>query len=99
MRTILLALTLSLTPAAFAAETIVIPVQDMLFVCPDFDDAPDFNLNRGINGQGDFIGDKKPTKKTKSRKETEKELVSLVEMLYPTAKVRVIGDNLVIRIP
>jgi hypothetical protein len=98
-RTILLALTLSLTPAAFAAETIVIPVQDMLFVCPDFDDAPDFNLNRGINGQGDFIGDKKPTKKTKSRKETEKELVSLVEMLYPNAKVRVIGDNLVIRMP
>jgi hypothetical protein len=71
----------------------------MLFVCPDFDDAPDFNLNRSINGQGDFIGDKKPARKTKSRKETEKELVNLVEMLYPNAKVRVIGDNLVIRMP
>jgi len=99
MKSLLLALTLTLTPSAVAAETIIIPVQDMLFVCPDFDDAPDFNLNRGINGQGEFIGDKKTPKKTKSRKEVERELVDLIEVLYPTAKVRIIGDNLIIRIP
>lgn len=99
MKSLLLAFVCTLTPSAVAAETIVIPVQDMLFVCPDFDDAPDFDLNRGINGQGEFIGNKKTPKKIKTRREVERELISLIEALYPTAKVRIIGDNLIIRIP
>jgi hypothetical protein len=98
MKSLILSLTLLFTPAAFAAETIVIPVQDMLFVCPDWDDAPDFNLNSSLNGR-DFIGEKKRSNKTKSRRDVERELVSLIEALYPTAKVRIVGDNLVIRIP
>jgi hypothetical protein len=98
MKTLLLSLIVSITPAAAATEIIVIPVQDMLFVCPDWDDAPDFDLNASLRG-GRFIGDKKPPNEKKSRKETEKELVNLIEMLYPTAKVRVVGDNLIIKIP
>ena len=98
MKSLLLAFVCTLTPSAVAAETIVIPVQDMLFVCPDFDDAPDFDLNQSVNGR-DFIGDKKTPKKTKTRREVERELISLIEALYPTAKVRIIGDNLIIRIP
>ena len=97
MKSLLLAFVCTLTPSAVAAETIVIPVQDMLFVCPDFDDAPDFDLNQSVNGR-DFIGDKK-TPKTKTRREVERELISLIEALYPTAKVRIVGDNLIIRIP
>lgn len=99
MKSLLLAFVCTLTPSAVASETIVIPVQDMLFVCPDFDDAPDFDLNRGINGQGEFIGNKKTPKKIKTRREVERELISLIEALYPTAKVRIVGDNLIIRIP
>ena len=98
MKSLLLAFVCTLTPSAVAAETIVIPVQDMLFVCPDFDDAPDFDLNQSVNGR-DFIGDKKTPKKTKTRREVERELISLIEALYPTAKVRIVGDNLIIRIP
>lgn len=98
MKSLLLAFVCTLTPSAVAAETIVIPVQDMLFVCPDFDDAPDFDLNQSVNGR-DFIGDKKTPKKTKTRRDVERELISLIEALYPTAKVRIIGDNLIIRIP
>ena len=97
MKSLLLAFVCTLTPSAATAETIVIPVQDMLFVCPDFDDAPDFDLNQSVRGR-DFIGNKK-TPKTKTRREVERELISLIEALYPTAKVRIVGDNLIIRIP
>ena len=93
MKTLLLSLIVSITPAAAAAEIIVIPVQDMLFVCPDWDDAPDFDLNAGLGG-GRFIGDKKPIKFSK---EKEKELLALLQEFFPDSKLKIWNGNLIVK--
>ncbi len=44
MKSVIVSLSLLLSTPAVAAETIIIPVQDLLMTIPNFDNAPDFNL-------------------------------------------------------
>ena len=61
---IFLCISLLTSPVLASSQVKIIPIQDILFLVPDFDDAPDFNLNQGITQSGSFIGNKKPTKLT-----------------------------------
>lgn len=77
-----------------SSQVKIIPIQDILFLVPDFDDAPDFNLNQGITQSGNFIGNKKPTKLTK---EKEKELLELLQEFFPGSKLKIWNGNLIVR--
>jgi hypothetical protein len=97
MKSMIVSLSLLLSTPAVAAETVVIPIHDLLMTIPNFDNAPDFNLNESLNG-GMPIGN--PTKaKRESRKERERRLIELVQEMYPDATIRIWNGNLIVRIP
>ena len=62
MKKLLLILCLLFTPAA-KAETIILPVQDLLYIIPNFK-APKFNFNAALQ-YSNIIGDLKKTKREK----------------------------------
>jgi|LauGreDrversion4_2_1035121.scaffolds.fasta_scaffold12756_8 hypothetical protein len=97
MKSVIVSLSLLLSTPAVAAETIIIPVQDLLMTIPNFDNAPDFNLNDALNG-GMPVGNSKPSKR-QSKREQEKKLIELVQDMYPDATVRLWNGNLIVRIP
>ena len=88
---------LCLAASAPAAETVVIPVEDLLHDIPNFDNAPDFNLNAPFNG-GMPVGDLKKDSK-RDRKARERILTEMVEEMYPDATVRLWRGNFIIRFP
>lgn len=97
MKSMIVSLSLLLSTPAVAAETVVIPIHDLLMTIPNFSNAPDFNLNESLNG-GMPIGN--PTKaKRESRKERERRLIELVQEMYPDATIRIWNGNLIVRIP
>ena len=91
---IFLCISLLASPVLASSQVKIIPIQDILFLVPDFDDAPDFNLNQGITQSGSFIGNKKPTKLTK---EKEKELLELLQEFFPGSKLKIWNGNLIVR--
>ena len=56
MKTFLLSLFIT---ASAAADTLIIPVQDLLFDIPNFTNAPRFNLGAALNGAIDIESPKK----------------------------------------
>jgi hypothetical protein len=90
---ILFSLLLIVSPVLASPPVKIIPIQDILFLVPDFDDAPDFDLNAGIT-QGRFIGDKKPVKMSKDK---EKELLALLQEFFPGSKLKIWNGNLIVK--
>ena len=90
---ILLSVLLIVSPVLASPPVKIIPIQDILFLVPDFDDAPDFDLNAGIT-QGRFIGDKKPVKMSKDK---EKELLALLQEFFPDSKLKIWNGNLIVK--
>jgi hypothetical protein len=90
---ILLSVLLIVSPVSASQSVKIIPIQDILFLVPDFDDAPDFDLNAGLGG-GRFIGDKKPIKFSK---EKEKELLALLQEFFPDSKLKIWNGNLIVK--
>jgi hypothetical protein len=81
MKKLLLALVLLFaTPAK--AETVIIPVQDLLIEIPNFE-APKYGFNAGLNGQYTVTD---IPKNKRERKAMEKKLINLAYEIYPDAK-------------
>ena len=95
----LAALILSLALAMpVMGTTIVVPVSDLLFEVPQFDNAPRFNLNQALNGNWTPENPKKKDRKT--QKELERKLIDLMWEEYPDAEsIRIWRGNLIIKLP
>lgn len=86
-----------------SAETLIIPVQDLLLTVPNFTDAPAFGLDSAL--RGDWIpesrGDRKESATRESRKkirEREKKLIKIMWEEYPDAmSIRIWDGNLIIK--
>jgi hypothetical protein len=93
MKSILLALLLT---ASASAETIILPVQDLLHEVPNFT-APDFSLNSALNGQA--IPGNPPKSVRESKRDMERKLINLMWDQYPNAQsIRIWRGNLIIQI-
>ncbi len=80
------------------AETLIIPVQDILMEIPNFRNAPDFNFWNGMNGG--MPVNENTTQGRKTRAQREQELIDLIHELYPDAtSIRIWRGNVIIRIP
>jgi hypothetical protein len=75
------------------AETIILPIQDLLHEIPNYE-SPTFNL--GSAGNGEYrIGDIKKIKRDK--KQIEKKLINILYQEYPDAKsIKIFNGNLII---
>ena len=81
------------TPAK--AETLILPVSDLIFEITNFDNAPEFYLNQAMAGQN-FLGDLKKLPKDK-RKKIEKQLIDMVWEYYPDAtSIRLFRGNIIV---
>lgn len=84
--------------AAASAETIIVPVQDLLFEVPNFTNAPKFSLNDALNGN--WIPESPRRMDRKTKRELERKLVNLMWEFYPDAQsIRIWNGNLVVRMP
>ena len=84
--------------ASAGAETIIIPVQDLLFEIPNFTNAPEFALNDALNGNFTPQNPKRTDRQT--RKELEKKLINLMWDHYPDAEsIRIFNGNMIVRMP
>ena len=93
--TLLLSLVLAM-PAM--GTTVVVPVSDLLFEVPQFDNAPRFNLNQALNGNWTPESPRKKDRKT--QKELEKKLIDFMWDEYPDAEsIRIWRGNLIIKLP
>ena len=78
------------------AETIIIPVQDLLIEIPNFK-APTYDFNAGLNGQ--YTVTEIPKTK-RDRKAQEKKLINMVYDIYPDAEsVRIWNGTFIIKLP
>jgi len=93
------ALLLSLVLASAApAETVVVPVADLLFGIPQFTNAPGFSLNEALNGSWTPETPRKIDRKT--RRELERRLIDFMWEEYPDAlSIRIWQGNLIIKLP
>lgn len=91
MKTILLSLILLVTPIS-NAETIIIPVQDLLLEVPNYE-APKHGFNAALNGQ--YTVTEIP--KSKREKNIDKKLINLAWNIYPDAtNIRIWRGNFII---
>jgi hypothetical protein len=90
--TFLLAISLMFVPKA-SAETIIIPIDDLIFTHTNFD-APEFSLNSAINGRLEIR-----ERNTRNRSSNKEKVINLIEDLYPNAKsIRIWKNNVIIRL-
>jgi hypothetical protein len=95
MKALLLSLFIT---ASACAETLVIPVQDLLFEIPQFTNAPDFNLNAALNGS--FVPETPKRMDRKTAKQLEKRLINMLWDEYPDAQsIRIWNGSVIIRLP
>jgi len=96
MKSIIAALFIS---ASASAETIIIPVQDLVFEAPNFTNAPNFNLGRsGL--RDNFVRETPKQMDRKTRKELERKLIDLMREEYPDAQsIRIWNGNMIVRMP
>lgn len=95
MKIILLALFLFISVPA-KAETLIVPIQDLLFDVPNFK-APTYGFNAGLNGQ--YTVTEIPKSK-RDRKAQEKKLINMVYDIYPDAEsVRIWNGTFIIKLP
>jgi hypothetical protein len=94
MKSIVLALLLT---ASASAETIILPVQDLLLEHPNFV-APDFSLNSALNGQA--TPGNPPRSVRESKKQIERKLIGIMWDEYPDAlSIRIWNGNMIVRMP
>ena len=90
-------LSLLLTGSA-CAETLVIPVQDLLFDIPQFTNAPQFNLVGALQGQWTPETPKRTDRPT--QRQLEKKLINMLWNEYPDAEsIRIWHGSVIIRLP
>lgn len=90
-------LSLMLTGSA-CAETLVIPVQDLLFDIPQFTNAPQFNLGGALQGQWTPETPKRTDRPT--QRQLEKKLINMLWNEYPDAEsIRIWHGSVIIRLP
>lgn len=95
MKALLLSLFIT---ASACAETLVIPVHDLLFEIPQFTNAPDFNLNAALNGS--FVPETPKRVDRKTAKQLEKRLINMLWDEYPDAQsIRIWNGSVIIRLP
>ena len=93
MKSIVLALLLT---ASASAETIILPVQDLLHEIPNFT-APDFSLNSALEGRA--TPGNPPKSVRESKRDMERKLIDLMWDEYPNAQsIRIWRGNLIVRI-
>jgi hypothetical protein len=93
MKSIVLALLLT---ASASAETIILPVQDLLYEIPNFT-APDFSLNSALNGQA--TPGNPPKSVRESKRDMERKLINLMWEEYPDAQsIRIWHGNVLIKL-
>jgi hypothetical protein len=81
-----------------SAETLIIPVQDLLFEVPQFKESPRMNLNAALNGA--WTPESPRKSKRAERKKIESQLLDLVWEMYPDAQsVRIWRGTLIIKLP
>lgn len=88
-----------LITASASAETIIIPVQDLMFEVPNFVVEHDFNVSSAADGI--FIPPSNlPRGDRKARKELERKLISIMWEQFPDAhSIRILNGNLIVRMP
>lgn len=92
-----LLLSLMFTGSA-CAETLVMPVQDLLFEIPQFTDAPRFNLGGALQGQWTPETPKRQDRLT--QRQLEKKLINMLWDEYPDAEsIRIWHGSIIIRLP
>lgn len=95
MKTVIASIILFFCITVAKAETVIIPIQDLLFEVPSFN-SPKFNLNAVLNG-GVPIGEIPKSKREK--KEVEKKLIDLAYEIYPDASsIRIWKGNFIIKL-
>ena len=84
--------------ASASAETIIIPVQDLMFEVPNFTNAPKFQLGAALNGK--FVPETPKRMDRKTKRELEKKLISIMWDEYPDAQsIRIWNGNMIVRMP
>ena len=84
--------------ASASAETIIIPVQDLMFEVPNFTNAPKFELGAALNGN--FVPETPKRMDRKTKRELEKKLISIMWDEYPDAQsIRIWNGNMIVRMP
>lgn len=77
------------------AETLIIPVQDLLIEIPNFE-APKYGFNAGLNGQ--YTVTEIPKSK-RDRKAVERKLIDMAYEIYPDAKsIRIWKGTFIIKL-
>lgn len=95
MKSLIAALLLT---ASASAETIIIPVQDLMFEVPNFTNAPKFELGAALNGN--FVPETPQRMDRKTKRELEKKLISMMWDEYPDAQsIRIWNGNMIVRMP
>lgn len=96
LKTLVILIGFLFTPSA-EGETIILPVQDLLFDIPNFTNAPKFSLNEGLNGN--FIPENPKKMDRKTKKELEKKLIDILWDEYPDAQsIRIWHGNVIIKV-
>jgi hypothetical protein len=91
MKSLLLSIFLFFTTTV-NAETIILPVQDLLLEVPNYE-APSYGFNAGLNGR--YTVTEIP--KSKREKNMNKKLIDLAWDIYPDAvSIRMFRGNLII---
>ena len=95
MKSLIAALLLT---ASASAETIIIPVQDLMFEVPNFTNAPKFQLGAALNGN--FVPETPKRMDRKTKRELEKKLINIMWDEYPDAQsIRIWNGNMIVRMP
>lgn len=95
MKSLIAALLLT---ASASAETIIIPVQDLMFEVPNFTNAPKFELGAALNGN--FVPETPQRMDRKTKRELEKKLINIMWDEYPDAQsIRIWNGNMIVRMP
>ena len=95
MKSLIAALLLT---ASASAETIIIPVHDLMFEVPNFTNAPKFELGAALNGN--FVPETPKRMDRKTKRDLEKKLISIMWDEYPDAQsIRIWNGNMIVRMP
>ena len=87
-----------LLTASASAETIILPVQDLMFEVPNFTNAPKFELGAALNGN--FVPETPKRMDRKTKRELEKKLINIMWDEYPDAQtIRIWNGNMIVRMP
>jgi hypothetical protein len=90
-------LTAFLITTSVHTETVILPVQDLLFEIPSYKNAPRFAFNDALNGE--FVPENPKKSERKSKKEMEKKLIEMMWEEYPDARsIRIWKGNCIIKL-